>query len=125
MQPVTREVFEDLVEQALASIPASLQRHLENVVIDVEDMPDARTCRALGIDDPRRLLGLYHGVPLTGRHVEAPAPLPDRISIYQRNIERVCSTRAELVRQIRTTVLHEVGHYFGLDEDDLSELGYG
>lgn len=125
MQPVPRDVFEDLVDKALAGIPPAFGQYLDNVVIEVEDMPDARTCAALDLDDPRHLLGFYHGVPLTGRSVEALIQMPDRISIYQRNIERICRTRAELVEQIRKTVLHEVGHHFGLDEDDLDEVGYG
>ncbi len=122
---VPREVFEEIVDQALETIPPAFDRYLENIVIEVEDAPDARTCASVGVDDPRHLLGLYHGVPLTGRSVEALASMPDRISIYQRNIERICRTRAELVTQIRKTVLHEVGHHFGLDEEDLDEVGYG
>ena len=122
---LSREEFEELVDRALASIPEAFAPYLDNVMIEVEDMPDARTCAQLDIDNPRHLLGLYHGVPLTDRNVEAPLRMPDRISIYQPNIERVCRTRAELVAQIRTTVLHEVGHHFGLDEDDLDEVGFG
>jgi predicted Zn-dependent protease with MMP-like domain len=122
---VSRDVFERLVDLALEEIPTPFARLLDNVVIDVEDMPDARTCESVGVADPRMLLGLYHGVPLTNRHVEEPPRLPDRISIYHLNIQRLCRTREELIRQIRKTVLHEVGHYFGLDEEDLDKLGYG
>lgn len=122
---VSRDKFEEYVQQAIAEIPASFAPYLRDVVIDIEDAPDARACASVGVANPRNLLGLYHGVPLTRRHVEAPSPFPDRISIYQRNIERICRTPDELVAQIRKTVLHEVGHHFGLDEDDLDELGYG
>lgn len=119
------EVFEKLVDQALDEIPASLTPYLENVVIDIEDMPDRRTCESVGVSHPRALLGLYHGIPLTNQSVEHSGRLPDRISLYKSNIERISRTREELVAQIRKTVLHEVGHHFGLDEDDLDELGYG
>ncbi len=122
---VSRDEFEKLVREALAEVPAAFAGHLAEVLIDIEDFPDRRTCASAGVDDPESLLGLYHGVPLTERHIEAPAAMPDRISIYQRNIQRVCTSRAELIEQIRTTVLHEIGHFFGLDEDDLDELGYG
>jgi predicted Zn-dependent protease with MMP-like domain len=70
------------------------------------------------------LLGLYHGTPLTERGVEHHARLPDRITIYQRNIERICRTPAQIVQQVRKTVLHEVGHHFGMDESALEEMGY-
>ena len=122
---VSREVFEQLVDQALESLPDAFRAHIANVIIEIEDQPDSRTCAELDLDDPRALLGLYHGIPLTDRHVEEPVHMPDRISIYQSNIQRICRSRDELVEQIRKTVLHEVGHYFGLDEDDLDEVGYG
>jgi predicted Zn-dependent protease with MMP-like domain len=122
---VSRGLFEKLVDKALDELPPAFARYLENIIIEVEDSPDAAACRSVGIDDPRGLLGLYHGVPLTHQSVEGPARLPDRISLYQQNIERICRTRDELVAQIRTTVLHEIGHYFGLDEEELDELGYG
>jgi predicted Zn-dependent protease with MMP-like domain len=122
---VTRQVFERLVDLALREVPPQFDEYLANVVIDVEDLPDAATCRQLGLADARTLFGQYHGVPLTGRHVEEAARLPDRIVIYQANIERACRSRDDLIAQIRTTVLHEIGHHFGLDEDDLDEVGYG
>jgi predicted Zn-dependent protease with MMP-like domain len=122
---LSRDEFEEIVDQALATIPPAFSRYLENVIVEVEDMPDVRTCADVDVDDPRELLGLYHGVPLIGRSVDADVQFPDRISIYQRNIERVCDTPQELIEQVRTTVLHEIGHHFGLDEDDLDEVGYG
>jgi predicted Zn-dependent protease with MMP-like domain len=121
---LSREEFDEAVTQALADIPPQFQPYLDQVIVDVEDFPDRRTCEAVNIDHPSRLLGLYQGTPLTERSVEHNARLPDRITVYQRNIERLCRTRKQLVRQIRKTVLHEIGHHFGLDEDDLDELGY-
>ena len=116
--------FAECVEQALGEIPAPFDRHLRDVTIDIESTPDARTCRDAGVDDPRNLFGLYRGTPLTQRGVEQHGRLPDRITIYKRNIERICRTRAEIIYEIRKTVLHEVGHHFGLDEDELTSLGY-
>ena len=71
------------------------------------------------------LLGYYQGVPLTQKSVSAPFEYPERILIFQANIEACCRTRKEIVQQVRKTVLHEIGHHFGMDEDDLEELGYG
>ncbi len=122
---VSREEFEELVREALDEVPEQFLPYLENLSVDVEDMPSAADCEAVGIDDPRSLLGLYHGTPLPMQSVNTPYRWPERIAIYQNNIQRLCRTRRQIVRQIRKTVLHEVGHHFGLDEDDLHELGYG
>ena len=116
--------FEKLVRQALKNLPEPFASRLRAVAIDIEPMPDARTCREMEVDDPTELLGLYQGTPLTERSIDDPPDLGDRIALYQRNIERDCDTREEVIEEIRTTVLHEVGHHFGLDEDDLTELGY-
>ncbi len=121
---LTTDEFVNLVEEAIESLPESLRPYMEDVIVDVEPMPSREDCREAEVDDPRDLLGLYHGVPLTERSVEMDMMHPQRVTIYQRNIERMCRTRAEVVEQVRTTVLHEVGHHFGLDEDDLFELGY-
>lgn len=116
--------FEMLVRQALEHIPPPFSGYLEDVCIDVEAMPDAAACADGEVDDPRELLGLYIGTPLTERSVDDSLRLPDRIVLYQRNIERVCRSKREVIEEIRTTVLHEVGHHFGLDEDELTDLGY-
>ena len=122
---LSSDAFAAVVQSALTDIPTAIVAYMHEVTVDVEPMPDAATCAAADVDDPRGLMGLYHGTPLTDRSVQDTHHLPDRITLYQRNIERACRTRAELIRQIRTTVLHEVGHHFGMDEDDLAELGYG
>lgn len=116
--------FAALVKQALADIPPPFDRYLEEIAIDVEPVPDAQTLREMEIDDPTEILGLYHGLPITERGLEALPELPDRIVLYQRNLELACESREEIVHEIRVTVLHEVGHHFGLDEDDLEALGY-
>jgi predicted Zn-dependent protease with MMP-like domain len=105
--------FEDHVRAALDSLPPNVADALRNVAVVVEDE---------NADDPD-LLGLYEGVPLPERGDEAGA-LPDRIAIYRRPLEDEFPDPQELQREIRITVLHEIGHYFGLDEDRLAELGY-
>lgn len=116
--------FAKLVHEALDDIPAPLRGYLRDVVVEIEPMPDPAVCREFGSDDPRGLLGLYHGTPLTDRSVEQTGHLPDRIVLYQRNLERACRTFRRLKQEIRKTVFHEVGHHFGLDEQELAELGY-
>ena len=117
------DAFAELAEKALEDITEPFRAYLRDVAVDIEPMPDLRTARNAGVRNPRMLLGLSRGVPLTERSVEHPR-LPDRITIYQRNIERMCRTREDVIREVRRTVFHEVGHHFGLDEDDLEELGY-
>ena len=108
----SRAQFERLVLEALAELPSDFRRHLENVAVVVEDWPAA--------DAPdRELLGLYLGTPLPDRASGYHLATPDRIIIYRRPILARCSSRAEVVREIRDTVQHEVGHFFGLPEDEL------
>ena len=116
--------FAQLVHEALADIPEPFAAFMGDVTVDIEPMPDLDACRRVGIADPRHLMGLYHGTPLTRRSVEQPTRLPDRITLYQRNIERMCRTPRQILQQVRATVFHEVGHHFGLDEDELARLGY-
>ncbi len=121
---MNEEAFAEIVEEALDSIPEGFRGYLRDVAVDVEDMPDQATCEDMDIRDPRELLGVYHGTPLTERHVDQPYRYPERIVIYQRNIERMCRSRRQMIDQIRKTVLHEVGHHFGLTEKHLHDLGY-
>jgi len=107
--------FEELVAQALDDLPQAFREKLENVAIIVEDLPP-REPESGGL-----LLGLFHGIPRTEKSVFTSSP-PDRIFLYQRNIEAICRTEAEVRRQIRATLLHEVGHYFGLNEEELRRL---
>ena len=109
-----RSRFEELVTQALDGLPRTFRDKLTNVAIIVEDEPPQEPEGGL-------LLGLFHGVPLTEKSVFSSSP-PDRIFLYQRNIEAVCATDADVRRQVRATLLHEVGHYFGLSEDELRGL---
>ncbi len=121
---LSEDEFGDLVDEAIDDVPAEFEPYLENVIIEVDEMPDRRTARRLGLSNRRSLLGLYHGVPLTERSVAHSGRLPDRITLYKANIEAICRTREEIVDQVRRTVLHEIGHHFGMDEDDLEAQGY-
>ena len=79
----------------------------------------------MGLGDDELLLGLYEGVPLTDRHADAPPSMPDVIFLFQHDLEDACDSEEQLADEVRITLLHEIGHYFGLDEDELAELGYG
>jgi predicted Zn-dependent protease with MMP-like domain len=109
-----RRRFEELVEQALERLPPAFREKLTNVAIIVEDLPPREPEGGL-------LLGLFHGIPQTEKSVFYSAP-PDRIYLYQKNIEAVCRTEGEIRRQVRDTLLHEVGHYFGLNEQELRDI---
>lgn len=118
---VSRERFEELVADALDSIPSALGDKMDNVVVVVEDV--ASTNQQDGHDDT--LLGLYEGVDLTRRGpMSYDLALPDRISIFQRPLELMAQDEADLAQQVRVTVLHEVGHHFGLSDRQLRELGW-
>jgi predicted Zn-dependent protease with MMP-like domain len=106
--------FEEMVASALDSLPEELGRRISNVAVVVEHRPG-----------PRGLLGLYQGVPLTSRTTTSySGVLPDRITIYQLAICAICNTEQEVIEEVRRTVIHEVGHYFGIDDDRLRELGW-
>jgi predicted Zn-dependent protease with MMP-like domain len=105
--------FEELVAEALDGIPESLGRRMDNVVVQVRDQ--ARD---------RHLLGLYQGIPLTERDSYGGLAMPDRITIYRLPICRMCRDEEEVVHQVRVTVIHEVAHHFGIDDDRLDELGW-
>lgn len=105
--------FEELVALGLDAIPEGLARLMDNVAVFVEDQKPGRP----------RLLGLYEGVPLTKRGSGYAGALPDRITIYRLPILRACRTEEDVVRQVRTTVIHEVAHHFGISDDRLHELG--
>ena len=115
-------MFERLVWQALGTVPDEFRRHLENVDIIVEDWPSHDQLAGHLVDDSQLLLGLYEGVPLTER-ADYLAILPDRITIFQGSIEEICESNDEIVEEIRTTIIHEVAHHFGIDDARLEELG--
>jgi predicted Zn-dependent protease with MMP-like domain len=126
--------FQDLVDEAVASLPADLAGRLDNVDVVVADAPTPRLLREMGVGPGGTLLGVYRGVPQTRRTHAYGAVVPDQIVIFRRPVlaaarqaaEADGTDLAEAVReQVRRTVLHEIGHHFGLGEADLRGLGYG
>ena len=113
MVDVSGPRFEEMVGIALDGLPPELGKLMRNVAVVVE--LDA---------GPRGLLGLYEGVPLTERSHSYSGLLPDRITIYRKAICAICATEADVVEEVRRTVVHEVGHHFGIDDDRLTELGW-
>jgi predicted Zn-dependent protease with MMP-like domain len=118
-----RRRFETLVARALDGLPPHIVAMLDNVEIVVEDEPTPEQFGQHGGDDA--LFGLYEGIPLVARDSGYAMTLPDRIIIFRRPFERACRSPAEIAREVRITVLHELGHHFGFDEDRLEELGLG
>ncbi|HSH22887.1 MAG TPA: metallopeptidase family protein [Acidimicrobiales bacterium] len=104
--------FEELVADALDEIPEELGRLMDNVVVQVREA------------SPAGLLGLYEGVPLTEREAYGGLAMPDRITVYRRSICERAGSEAEVVAEVRVTVIHEVAHHFGIDDDRLEELGW-
>jgi predicted Zn-dependent protease with MMP-like domain len=105
--------FEEMVAEALDGLPEELGRLMRNVAVTVEHGPG-----------PPGLLGLYEGIPLTSRTSQYAGVLPDRITIYRQAICAICRTETEVAEQVRRTVIHEVAHHFGIDDDRLHELGW-
>ena len=122
---VSKAEFARYVEQALAELPEPFASHLEQITVEIVDRPTRQQLRAVGLKGDELLFGLYQGVNLLDRSVEHSGVLPDRILIFQEDHEIACDSPDQLVEEIRKTVLHEIGHHFGMDEDDLDEVGYG
>jgi len=112
---MSRERFEELVGDALDQVPEGLAALMDNVVVLVEDEPPQ--------DDPD-LLGFYDGTPLTERDTRYAGVVPDRIMIYRNPTLRMCEDEDEVVDEVRITVVHEIAHHFGIDDDRLHDLGY-
>lgn len=117
-----RARFEQLVAEAIESLPGDFKDKMDNVAVVVEDLPTSRDTRR----SARRglLLGLYQGQPLTRRDSRYGMVFPDKITIFQANLEAICRSDAEIREQVRKTVLHEIAHHFGIDDARLHELGY-
>jgi len=112
MIEVSEARFEEMVADALDTLPPALTRVMRNVVVVVENGSDPH------------LLGLYEGIPLTERMSDYSAVLPDKITIFRNAICARCVTEQDVVDEVRTTVVHEVGHHFGIDDERLHELGW-
>lgn len=125
-----RESFVKIVVEVLDTLPAEFRKRIQNLTILVEDLPPERftgknsgSAQKPGSENPEGLiLGVYQGVPATKRSVFDLSAGPDRIVLYQKNIEAVCSNDAQIRREVRLTVIHELGHYFGMDEEQLRDV---
>lgn len=119
-----RADFDRVLRQAIDQLPEMFREALDNLAVVVEDHPPGWLLRELEVPPGETLYGLYHGIPLPERSVLDSGNLPDKISIYRVPLERDFPDRYELVREIRMTLLHEIGHYFGMGEEELARLGY-
>jgi predicted Zn-dependent protease with MMP-like domain len=122
---MTRQRFQQLVAEALEGIPAPFSEHLETIAVVVEDEPSAELLREMGLH-PRHdtLFGLYEGTPLHERALDETLALPDRITIFYRPLVRAFRTPVAIRREIRKTVVHELAHFFGLEDGDIEAEGY-
>jgi predicted Zn-dependent protease with MMP-like domain len=116
-----REQFVKVVEDELDSLPQEFRTRIRNVAVLVEDIPPSQPTPQPG-QSRQLLLGIFHGVPTTKKSIFDLPTGPDHIVLYQKNIEAVCSSEAEVREQIRLTVMHELGHYFGMDENQLKDV---
>ncbi len=122
---VSEDEFARLVETAIEQLPDDYRRVIrDDVPVGVTDRPTREQLAEVGVPADELLLGLYEGVPLPDRLADMPAMVPDRIWLFRQDIEDFAEDADDLVEQVRVTLLHELGHYFGLDEDDLDHLGY-
>src|SRR5213593_4158919 len=122
---MTRTEFEELVESALKRLPRPFRQKLKNIAVVVEDWADEETLEDMGIEPPDTLYGLYRGVDLTRRDSSYGNVLPDTIHIYQGPIEEDCADPEEMAELVRDVVVHEVGHYFGLDDETMEDIEQG
>jgi predicted Zn-dependent protease with MMP-like domain len=122
---MNRRQFEALVERALRRLPPAFKDKLANIAVVVEDWPDDETLEDMGIEPPDTLYGLYRGVDLTHRDSGYANVMPDTITIYQGPIEEDCADQREMADVVRETVIHEIGHYFGLDDDTMERIEDG
>jgi predicted Zn-dependent protease with MMP-like domain len=114
--------FRHLVDQALALIPDQFRDAMQNIAIVIEDEPSRATLAEVGLEPPETLLGLYQGTPLTERLWAHGNSIPDKITLYQRTIEEASDDRDDVVIAIAETLIHEIGHYFGLSEEEIEEI---
>jgi predicted Zn-dependent protease with MMP-like domain len=122
---VSKQRFAQLVEEALADLPEPFATHLEEMRVEIRHHPTRKQLRRQGLGDDELLFGLYEGVNRLDRSVEHSGTMPDVIYIFQEDHELACDSERQLVQEVRKTVLHEIGHHYGMKEDDLDDLGYG
>jgi len=119
-----KSAFDRALQNALSELPSVFRDALSNVALVVEDWPPDWLLDELGVPPEDTLYGFYHGVPLPERSIQDSGNLPDKISIYRGPLEEDFPDSGELSREIRITLLHEIGHYFGMREEELERLGY-
>ena len=119
---VERERFEELVREALVRLPDEIAQRMSNVDVEVQDAPSARQLGSAGVRAGHTLLGLYQGIPLTKRTSGYGMVAPDRIVIFQRPLEATARDDDDLVARVRTTVIHEVAHHFGISDERLRDI---
>jgi predicted Zn-dependent protease with MMP-like domain len=114
------QIFEEYVRRAIEELPTEFAERLNNIVVSVEPYPTPEDLRSVGLRDKRRLLGIFRGIPFG--HVSsfhAGPVMPSEIVLFQKNIESIADTELAIIHEIRATLLHEIGHYFGMSEEDL------
>jgi len=119
---VTEEEFEELVAEAIRSLPKEFKEKMENIVVVIESLPSQELLREMRIRSPYGLLGLYRGVPYPRRGIWYRNVMPDKIIIFKKPIEVRCRNKEEIKESVRRVVVHEIGHYFGLGEVDLRKI---
>jgi predicted Zn-dependent protease with MMP-like domain len=119
---LTRKEFEEIVVSALKGLPKFFKKKMKNVDVVVEDRASRDLLSELGLRSPSELLGLYQGIPLDRRGFYYGNVLPDKITLFQTPIESMCRTKEDVKEKVKEVVIHEVGHYFGLDDERLREL---
>ena len=121
MLTLTRKKFRNLVTNSLAELPKEITFKLENVDIVIDDVASSSQLVGTGLENDLELLGLYEGIPLNDRY-GYDLVLPDKITIFQKSVESICTTEEELKSEIKATIMHEIGHHFGLSEEELANL---
>ena len=124
MTSISREQFQNLVLQALSDLPEDIRHSLQNVDVVVDDVASMSQIVGTGIENAMNLLGLYEGIPLTERY-GYDMVLPDKVTLFQKPIESICDTQEQMAEEISKTLIHEIAHHFGLDDDHLDRLGSG
>lgn len=124
MYSVSEELFSSMMEEELHKIPEPFKQKIENLVFMAEDYPGENDLGRVGLKDKYSLLGIYSGVPYTYRSTYYMNTTPDRIILFQKNIERYCNSEKELREKIREVLIHEIGHYFGMNEEEIRKAGY-
>jgi predicted Zn-dependent protease with MMP-like domain len=119
-----RRVFEELVREAIRELPSEFQSKLKNVAVIVEDYPSEELMEQMDLSPDEALFGLYEGVPLTERGFFDQPLYPDRILIFQKAFEEECDSPEEIKEEVKITIVHEVAHFFGMDDDYLEDIGY-